>query len=110
MFRKTKNSQAEKPKKSHPPVAEMVDNVVQSFGSKGCSLVIIKNTIREQYSLNMKYYNNNIKIYIKKSLQSGYYVQKSGKGLTGKFKIFKKSKSSKSPKEKVMLVNAKSSA
>lgn len=94
--RPEKNS---KTKKIHPPIPEMVDKVMYSFGRKGCSLNIIKKMITEQYSLDMKYYNHNIKMYIKKSFQNGHYIQKSGVGLSGKFILIKNGKTSK-PKTK----------
>lgn len=88
----------------HPPVSEMVCTAIKELGERrGSSLQGIKGYIFATYNVNNNRIAPHIKTFIKKGVESGKLLQKSGTGATGRFRLAKEPKTKKAPakKEKV---------
>ena len=114
------DSEAPKPKKStpkpsHPKYIEMVSTAIESLKERGGSsrLAILKFiTGKFKVSENPKVVNSQLKLALKKGVESGTLSQTKGTGASGSFKLAKKpaapKKVAKKPAKKVTPKAAKS--
>lgn len=74
------------PKRSHPPVDDMVDDAISSLNDKGdVSIFAIKKFIAENYEVDLGMLSREIKDYLISSVHNRHLVRTNGTGANGSF-------------------------
>ncbi|KAH1025388.1 hypothetical protein HUJ05_010123 [Dendroctonus ponderosae] len=94
----TNKSKKPTPKANHPPVAVMVKKAVETLSSKkGCSVVAIKKYLAANYMVDPDKLIVFIKKFLGKAVENKVFIQTTGKGCTGSFKLAREPSKIKKP-------------
>lgn len=103
-----KKSASKKPAPAHPKYSEMVTTAIAALKERsGSSTQAIKKYIMANYPVNPSIVKSRVKMVIKNNVANGTFIQVTGTGASGSFKLSEKAKKKPAPKKPTKKPTAK---